>query len=560
MKLKKYRKNTKKYKKNTKKYRKNTKKYNRFSKKSTGGMYSDDSSDDETMQLAKWLSLQETKKVPTTSRIDSDASDDSDDSDAEVTRLAKRLSLEERGNRSLPGPSSDRGVTHLIERLSLEERGGPSDESPYVNDSSDDELNIALENSRRTAQEEEKRRREELDSQVAQSMEIEEQEQQQQEEQEQADLNIALQRSLTVDQDWLRRDLTLNQYWDITNWVKNITVPTRIWMGSSAQPVKDLVPTKCHTGLHLGNDLVPSCQKQWSGKYGLTPQGRSSINDCGACMFTGLGYQLEHMSNVVPGMSNWELLRTTYGLPNGIPYMFIDEALTASVYTKRALMKYISRGPAGRRTLNQTGQTLEGTPIHERLFVFPRMFPEEWSNFGQQDKLVNIIELIANAVMPNETMMGITLHFGEPVKNGFITNIKETIGHYTNLYRDNSGSIKVYDIQFEAYKIMGDETLSDLSKYIFQLLSAQKDRKLISIGIIVTPVVANWFNNQIVAHAPPKLVRWSSLPGNNKQASFSRGGKMTKKKKAKKKKSKKYKYLKMRPYNSRKYVKKTRKN
>jgi hypothetical protein len=518
---------TKRYRKNTKKYRKNTKKYNRFSKKSTGGMYSDDSSDDEATQLAKWLSLQETVEAPLTSRKDSDASDDSD---AELTRLAKRLSLEERGETS--------GV------------------SPDVNDSSDDELTFALENSLRTAQQEqEQRRREELDSQVAQSMELEELEEQQQEEQEQADLNIALQRSLSVDQHWLRPDLTLNQYWNIANWVRNLTIPTDIWMGSSAQPVQGIVPTKCHTGLHLGNNEVPHCERQWSGKYRYTDQGRSSINDCGACMFTGLGYQLEHMSNTVPGMTNWELMRTTHGLPNGVPYMFIDEALKASVYTRRALMKYITPGPHGRMT--HTGQVLMGTPIHERLFVFPRMFPSDWSDLRNQHNLVNIITLIAKAVMPNMTMMGITFHIGNPVRNGYITDIRENNGHYTNLYRDSRGNIFVYDIQYESYKMMGDRTLSNLDEYIRKLIPG--DRKLISMGIIVAPKVANWFNNNILAHAPPKLVRWSSLPGNNPLASFSRGGKMTKKRKAKKKKSKKYKYLKMRPYNSRKYVKKTRK-
>jgi hypothetical protein len=372
---------------------------------------------------------------------------------------------------------------------------------------------------------------------------------------EQNDLNIALNESLSVENKyWLHDNLTLEEYWNTTNWVKNLTIPEGEWIGSSAQPVQGIVPTKCHTRLHLGNAQVPNCVKQWSGKYRGTYQGRSSTGDCGACMFTGLGYQLEGMSNV-PGISNWGLMRTTHGLPNGVPYMFIDEALNASVYTRRALMKYITSGPHGRMV--DAGQMLLGTPIHERLFVFPRMFPSNWSDIRNQYKLVNIITLIASAVMPISTMMGITLHIGNPVRKGYITDIEEDAGHYTNLYRDSRGNIFVYDIQYESYKMMGDQTLSNLGEYLKKLIPG--NRKLISMGIIVAPKVANWFNNNILAHAPPKLVRWSSLPGNNPVASFNRGGKITRKIKAKKKKSTKYKYLKKRPYNSRKYVKKTKK-
>ena len=499
----------------TKKYRKNTKKrYSNFSRKSKGGMYTDsDDDDDGVMKFALALS-----------KLDIGSS---------------------RGESSQAGPS----------------RKDPSPVRPSSREeSSDDEqLREAIDASIKSHLEDQKRKQEEEDAKLAQRLQKQEADDFETAEQEladieQTDLNIALQKSLTANKDWLHPTLTLYQYWDTANWVKNLTIPHDEWIGSSAQPVKSIVPTKCHTGLHLGNVEVPNCERQWSGKYRYTDQGRSSINDCGACMFTGLGYQLEHMSSTVPGMTNWELMRTTYGLPGGIPYMFIDGALNASVYTRRALMKYITPGPHGRMT--ETGRVLIGTPIHERLFVFPRMFPDDWSDLGNQHNLVNIITLIAKAVMPNMTMMGITLHIGDHVMNGFITDIRENVGHYTNLYRDSRGNIFVYDIQYESYKMMGDRTLSNLDEYIRKFIPG--DRKLISMGIIVAPEVANWFNNNILPYAPPKLVRWSSLPGNNPLASFNRGGKMTKKKKAKKK-SKKYKYLKVRSYNSRKYVKKTRK-
>lgn len=492
----------------TKKHRKNTKKrYSNFNRKSKGGMYTDsDDDDDGVMKYALSLSKLDTGS----SRGESSQAGPSSGEPMDV------VSSEEE--------SSDDDLFKYVLELSKHHTGPSRGDSSGEESSDDDALRAAK----------------------ALSLESY---------QEQNDLNIALKKSLSAEnKDWLREDLTLYQYWDTANWVRNLTIPQAEWIGSSAQPVQGIVPTKCHTGLHLGNTQVPDCQRQWSGKYRYTDRGRSSINDCGACMFTGLGYQLEHMSSAVPGMTNWELMRTTYGLPSGIPYMFIDEALNASVYTRRALMKYITPGPHGR--LVDTGQMLLGTTIRERLFVFPRMFPSDWSDIGKQYNLVNIITLIAKAVMPIKTMMGITLHIGDPVMNGFITDIRENVGHYTNLYRDSRGNIFVYDIQYESYKMMGDRTLSNLDEYLNKLIPG--DRKLISMGLIVAPEVANWFNNNILPYAPPKLVRWSSLPGNNPLASFNRGGKMTKKKKTKKK-SKKYKYLKVRSYNSRKYVKKTRK-
>jgi len=377
----------------TKKYRKNTKKrYSNFSRKSKGGMYTDSDDDDGVMEYALALS---------------------------------------RGESSQAGPS--RKVPSPVRPSSREES------------SDDEELRKAIDASIKSHLEEQKRKQEEQDAKLAQTLQEQEEDDFETAEQEladieQTDLNIALQKSLSAEnKDWLREDLTLYQYWDTANWVRNLTIPQAEWIGSSAQPVIDIVPTKCHTGLHLGNAEVPNCERQWSGKYRYTDKGRSSINDCGACMFTGLGYQLENMSSSVPGMTNWELMRTTYGLPSGIPYMFIDEALNASVYTRRALMKYITLGPHGRMT--ETGQMLLGSPIRERLFVFPRMFPDDWSDLGNQHNLVNIITLIAKAVMPNMTMMGITLHIGDPVMNGFITDIRENVGHYTNLYRDSRGNI-----------------------------------------------------------------------------------------------------------------------
>ena len=485
---------------------------------------------------------------------------DSDSDVDEITRLVMQESLKTpqpyRPSSSRdPGPSSSRDPLPSSSR------------NPLPSSSGDEDLDAVIAASIKSA-EEDKRRREEQqiqeDAEMALAIHRREERQQEREQQEQrtildreqADFNIALQQSLSLDnKSWLHSNLDLDEYWDTANWVRDRTIPRDEWIGSSAQPVVDIVPTKCHTGLHLGNAQVPHCERQWSGKYRYTEQGRSSINDCGACMFTGLGYQLEKMSEAYPSMTNWELMRTTYGLPSGIPYQYIDDALTHSVYTRRSLMEYITPGPHGRMT--QTGQVKKGTPIHERLFVFPRMFPADWSVLGNQHNLVNIITLIAKAVMPNMTMMGITLHIGNSVIDGFITDIKENTGHYTNLYRDSRDNIFVYDIQYESYKMMDDRTLSNLDEYIRKLIAG--DRKLISMGIIVAPKVANWFNNNILPHAPPKLVRWSSLPGNNPLASFSRGGKITRKIKAKKKRSKKYRNLKSRYHNSRKYVKKTRK-
>jgi len=258
----------------TKKYRKNTKKrYSNFSRKSKGGMYTDSDDDDGVMKYALALS-----------KLDTGSS---------------------RGESSQAGPS----------------RKDPSPVRPSSREeSSDDEqLREAIDASIKIHLEDQKRKQEEEDSRLAQTLQKQEEDDFEIAEQEladieQNDLNIALKKSLSAEnKDWLREDLTLYQYWDTANWVRNLTIPQAKWIGSSAQPVIDIVPTKCHTGLHLGNTQVPDCQRQWSGKYRYTDRGRSSINDCGACMFTGLGYQLEYMSSAVPGMTNWELMRTTYG-------------------------------------------------------------------------------------------------------------------------------------------------------------------------------------------------------------------------------------------------------
>jgi len=343
-------------------------------------------------------------------------------------------------------------------------------------------------------------------------------------------LQIALQVSLDQHKNWLRTDISLFEYWDTRQWVKKV-IPNEIWMGSSAEPVIGIKPTKCHSNLHLGKDHVPDCETQWTIINPSTLQrisGRPSISDCGACMFTALGYKLEGTSS--DGVrTNWDAL--IQAPITGIEYRFIDDALGESTYTARALMHH------------KLSHVFLGKKIKERLFVFPRMFPAKWSTFENQHNLINILTLIAHAIMPKNTMMGITLHFGEHVVNGTVLDIQENTGHYTNLYHDNNGKIYIYDIQYEAYEEMG-KTIHSLSEYIRMLLNKKKGINLISMGLIIAPQVANWFNNNIVQHAPPKLVRWSSLPNQSAFTGFSKGGKIIRKSKIKKS-QKKYRYFKI---------------